>query len=67
MPSVGPGVREIRIRSAGRAYRSMYVTSDRSVDVLHVFAKGSRKTPRGDIGLARSRLKALRLRSGQNP
>ena len=61
MPSVGQGVREIRIRVEGDAYRSIYVTQlADAVHVLHVFAKKTRKTPRRDIEIARSRLKALK-------
>ena len=60
MPSVGRGVREIRVHDAGGIYRSMYTTNVLdSVYVLHVFVKKSRKTPMKDIRLARARLKAL--------
>lgn len=60
MPSVGRGVREIRVHDAGGIYRSVYTTKVvDSVYVLHVFVKKSRKTPVKDIRLAKSRLKAL--------
>ncbi len=63
MPSVGPGVREIRIRDKANIYRSIYLTSfDDAVYVLHVFTKKTRRTPTQDIRLARSRLKALQSR-----
>lgn len=60
MPSVGRGVREIRIRTESNAYRSLYVTSiAETVYVLHVFVKKSRQTPKKDIELAKSRLKTI--------
>ena len=68
MPSVGRGVREIRVRSDGGAYRALYVTSGGpAVYVVHVFAKQSRRTSRRDVQLARTRLKSLRQRLGENP
>lgn len=68
MPQVGPGVREIRVRDDGNAYRRIYVTNiGDAVYVLHVFAKKSRRTARSDVETARSRLRALRsqLRKGR--
>ena len=60
MPSVGRGVREIRMNDAGNAYRSIYVTNiSAAVHVLHVFVKKSRRTAVGDVRLAKSRLKSL--------
>ena len=65
MPGVGRGVREIRLRDAGSAYRSIYVTNiGHAVYILHVFVKKSRKTPVADIHLAKSRLKSLRRQLG---
>jgi phage-related protein len=53
MSSVGPGVREIRIR-VGDAYRVFYVaTFDEGVYVIHAFAKKARKTARRDIDVGR--------------
>lgn len=61
MPSVGRGVREIRIRDEGNNYRCVYVTNiGEDVYVLHVFTKKSRKTSRKDMDTAKSRLKELR-------
>ena len=60
MPTVGRGVREIRIRAEGNAYRTLYITHiEDAVYVLHAFVKKTRKTPKHDIELAKSRLKAL--------
>ena len=59
MPSVGLGVREIRVR-AGNAYRLIYVARfSEAVFVLHAFEKKSRKTSRIDLELARTRFRAL--------
>lgn len=55
MPAVGPGVRELRIRS-GREHRVFYVTKfEEAVYVIHAFEKKSQKTPREDIELGRRR------------
>lgn len=58
MKSVGPGVREIRIREASGAFRVLYLASlpDR-VLVLHAFAKKTQATPKKDIELAARRLR----------
>ena len=59
MPSVGLGVKEIRVR-AGNAYRLIYVARfSEAVYVLHAFQKKSRKTSKADVRLARNRFKAL--------
>jgi len=59
MPTVGAGVREIRVRDASGAFRVIYVvaTGD-GVVVLHVFQKKTRKTPKKDLDLAAARLRA---------
>jgi phage-related protein len=60
MPSVGPGVHELRIKVASGAYRSLYVVKFReAVYVLHVFKKRSRATSLRDIELGRKRLKEI--------
>ncbi len=49
MPTVGPGVREIRIR-AGGAYRVFYVAKfEEVIYVLHAFQKKTQKTVKQDI------------------
>lgn len=59
MPSVGPGVREIRVR-VGRAFRVLYVTKFAdAVYVLHAFEKKTQKTPGRDVDLAKQRLTDL--------
>jgi phage-related protein len=63
MPSIGPGVREIRIREASGAFRVIYVANwkDRVI-VLHAFQKKSQKTARTDIEIAAVRLRLLNAR-----
>ena len=59
MPSVGLGVKEIRVRTGG-AYRLIYVAKFlEAIYVLHAFQKKSRKTARADIELARLRFRTL--------
>lgn len=59
MPSVGLGVKEIRVRVGG-AYRVLYVAKfAEAVYVLHVFQKKAQKTPKPDFDLARTRFREL--------
>ena len=60
MSTVGSGVREIRVRDVGGAFRVLYVArlAD-TVDVLHCFQKKSSKTSKSDIELARKRYRKL--------
>lgn len=56
MSSVGPGVKEVRIRDEGGAFRILYVASLGSeVYVLHAFQKKTPKTSKRDLDLAKSR------------
>ena len=58
MPSIGKGVREIRIRDIGGAYRVIYVTNvGPEVIVLNAFVKKTQATPKREIELARKRLR----------
>lgn len=58
MPSVGAGVREIRIREISGAYRVIYVANiGPDIVVLHAFVKKTQATPQRDIELARKRLR----------
>ena len=60
MASVGQGVREVRIREEGGAFRVLYVTRiAEAVHVLHAFQKKTRRTSRTDLDLAAARLQAL--------
>ena len=61
MPSVGNGVREVRIWERAGTFRVIYyVQSEAGVFVLHAFAKKSQATSKHDIELARKRLKEIR-------
>jgi phage-related protein len=59
MPSIGAGVREIRIHSKGE-FRVIYLaTLAESVYVIHAFNKKTMRTAKRDIDLATSRFKQL--------
>jgi phage-related protein len=61
MTSIGPGVREIRVRKASGAYRVIYLaTIGGAVHVLHAFQKKTQATAKRDIDLARARLRQIR-------
>lgn len=61
MASVGPGVREIRVRDRSGAYRVIYVaTFEDAAYVLHAFQKKTQKTPQRDLDLATARLTELK-------
>ncbi len=65
MTSVGPGVQEIRIRT-GREHRVFCIARlAEAVYVLHAFEKWSRKTPRQDLEIARSRFRLLLMARGE--
>ena len=60
MPTVGAGVREIRIHEESGVFRVIYLaTRPEAVYVLHCFQKKSQKTSRRDIQLAAKRFKAI--------
>jgi len=59
MPSVGSGVREIRVHT-GNEYRVIYVAKfHEAIYVLHAFGKKTAKTAQPDLALARQRLHTL--------
>jgi phage-related protein len=61
MPSVGPGVREIRIRQVSGAYRVIDLTTIGDVvHVLHAFQKKTQATAKRGIDLAKARLRQIR-------
>lgn len=66
MPSVGPGVQEIRVHT-DMEHRVFYIAKfEEGVYILHAFEKRARKTPRRDIELARLRLReVIRQRRAQ--
>ena len=61
MASVGPGVREIRVRDSSGAYRVVYVANlVDAVYVLHAFQKKTQKTSTRDVALAQIRFSELK-------
>ena len=60
MPTVGPGVREIRIREESGAFRVLYVANiGDAVFVLHAFQKKTQATPKRDLDLAAARFRQI--------
>jgi phage-related protein len=60
MPSIGPGVQEIRVRDASGAFRVVYVAKfARAIYVLHCFQKKTQKTSRADLAMAGKRYQEL--------
>jgi phage-related protein len=60
MTSVGPGVREIRVRDENGIYRVICVAKfEDAVYVLHCFQKKTQKTSSGDLDLATRRYREL--------
>lgn len=60
MSTVGPGVREIRIRDETGAFRVLYVAhlAD-AVYVLHAFQKKTQRTAKKDLDVAAIRLRQI--------
>jgi phage-related protein len=59
MASIGPGVREIRIRVGG-AYRVIYLSNrPDGIYVLHCFQKKTQQTAKHDLDLAHERFKQM--------
>jgi phage-related protein len=60
MKSVGPGVKEIRVREESGIFRIIYLaTRSEGVYVLHCFQKKTQRTSRSDVELATKRLKLI--------
>jgi phage-related protein len=60
MPSVAPGVREVRVRDEAGAFRVIYIaTRPEAVYVLHAFQKKTQATAKRDLDLAKARLRTL--------
>lgn len=63
MSSVGPGVREVRVRDETGAWRTIYLAKlPDAVYVLHCFQKKTQKTAQTDIELAKARWSELMAR-----
>ena len=62
MSSIGPVVREIRIKHEGQ-YRVIYIAKfEEAIYVLHAFQKKTQKTNKQDIDAAKRALKTLEER-----
>ena len=60
MNTIGPGVREIRIRDEAGIFRVIYVAKFAdAVYVLHCFQKKTQKTSKADLDLAGKRYRDL--------
>jgi phage-related protein len=63
MPSIGPGVYELKESDERTWYRAIYLSRVGNVIyVLHCFEKDSRKTDRRDIEIASQRFKMVKQR-----
>src|SRR5258708_7872884 len=61
LPTIGAGVREIRIREAFGAYRVVYIAGlGGAIHVLHAFEKKSEKTAQRELDLESERFAHLR-------
>src|SRR5271154_3802813 len=64
IPTVGSGVREIRVRESSGAFRCIYLAArPEGVYVLHCFQKKTQKTSQQDLELAQRRFKSLQVKS----
>jgi phage-related protein len=60
MNSVGPGVKEVRVRDEAGIFRMVYLaTRPEGVYVLHCFQKKTQRTSRSDLELAMKRFKLI--------
>jgi Phage-related protein len=60
MTTVGPGVKEIRVKDVSGSFRTIYLaTRSEAIYVLHCFQKKTQQTSQRDIELARKRLKTI--------
>jgi phage-related protein len=60
MPTVAPGVSELRVKGKDGIFRVFYFTATaKGILVFHAFAKKTQRTPPLEIELANKRLKEL--------
>jgi len=60
MPSIGPGVREIRVCDETGAFRVICIaTLVDAIYVLHAFQKKTQRTSKRDLDLAAARLRQI--------
>ena len=63
LTTIGPGVRELRVREAAGAFRVVYLASfSEAVYVLHAFRKTTQTTSQRDLERATTRYKELMRR-----
>lgn len=63
MKTIGPGVKEIRVKNRWGAFRTVYIVEGKfGVVVLHAFEKKTQKTSKKDLDLAKLRFKLLKER-----
>lgn len=63
LPSIGPGVFELRDQNERAWYRVVYLSRvNDGIHILHCFEKKSRGMPRKDFETAKQRLRAVRAR-----
>lgn len=61
MPSIGRGVKEIRVRCESGIFRTIYVIEKKEgVFVLHAFQKKTQKTSKQDLELAKKRISEIK-------
>jgi phage-related protein len=60
MPTVAPGVSELRVKGEDGIFRVFFFTATaKGILVFHAFAKKTQRTPPLEIELAKKRLKKL--------
>lgn len=60
IPSVGPGVEELRIKDRAGAFRAFYLTRNaNAVLIFHAFQKKTQKTPQKEIEIGKRRLQEM--------
>jgi phage-related protein len=57
MPSIGPRCHELRVNDSSGTWRVLYRIDKDAIVILEVFAKKTRKTPKGVIATCKNRLK----------
>ncbi|MFA6002776.1 MAG: type II toxin-antitoxin system RelE/ParE family toxin [Elusimicrobiota bacterium] len=57
MPSIGPRCHELRITDGSVEWRLLHRTDSDAVIILDVFKKKTQKTPKGNIDMAKRRLR----------
>jgi phage-related protein len=64
LSTVGPGVREIRVRESSGAFRCIYLaTQPEGIYILHCFQKKTQKTSQQDLKLAQRRFNSIQVKS----